>query len=141
MKAVLLLLLSLAAFAALSLSMDRHAREVLGATPSPGRRQAWRVTGWCLLALALLLGVAGWGRGVGVVEWTAALSAVSVPWVMLVLPRLADRRRGAARRVAAPLPPFDGAAPAGLAGRLWRGLRLGAVLGMPVFMLWAFLRA
>lgn len=140
MMAMALVLVCAAAFAALALGMDRHAREVLGAAPSAGRRVALRVAGWGLLACALLISVAGWGRSVGLVEWLAVLTFAAVPLVMLVLPHFAGRRA-----VVSPRKPTSAVRTAeawrSLPWKLWRALHLTALLALPLFMLWAFMQA
>lgn len=138
MMTAALMLVSVAAFAALALGMDRHARDVLGRAPSPARRVALRVIGWALLGLALALGMAGWGQTVGVAEWTAALTAATVPLVMLVLPRFAGRGAATTRRNPAPAELPDALAPRSMPGRAWRRLRLAGLIALPLFMVWAF---
>ena len=53
---LLALTLSFAAFAALSLAMEKHQQDLHGkAAAAPARRTQWRVLGWALLVIAFLM--------------------------------------------------------------------------------------
>lgn len=140
MMTAALVLVSLAAFAAMALGMARHAKDVLGHAPSPTLCTALRAVGWVLLAVALALGMAGWGHTVGVVEWTAALTAVALPLAMLVLPRFASGAAATRRRQLAQAELPDLSAPRGMPGRVWRWLRIAGLITLPMFLVWAFMQ-
>lgn len=146
---IVVLMIALAGFVALALGMDRHAREVLGAAPSPARRKALRAAGWTALASALALCLWIWGGSVGAVEWFAVLSAVAVPWVLLGLPRWAERTRAAtpvrrpvrAPHAASPAAPTAAIVPAGGRRRALRIAGRALLLAWPVVFLWALVQA
>ncbi len=70
----LVLTVSLAGFACLALSMDRHQRDQFG-RPLPVRlTRALRWLGWLLVALALPLAARGLGMGFGLVAWSGHVS-------------------------------------------------------------------
>ncbi|WP_233238246.1 DUF3325 domain-containing protein [Bordetella sp. LUAb4] len=62
---VLTLLISLAAFAALALAMDRHQEDLFGRALAPGVTRLLRILGWAglLLALWVIVGRQGWALG------------------------------------------------------------------------------
>lgn len=145
--AIALLVVTTFAFAALALAlgMERHAKDVLGVVPAPRRRLGLRIAGWVLLAVAMALGMLGWGATVGVVEWTGAMTVATVPLVMLVLPYYSRRYRHRHRRSAAPAIPASGAefvefgaARCSLSARLWRGVRVLVLVALPAGIAWAF---
>ncbi|MFT3690962.1 DUF3325 domain-containing protein [Paenirhodobacter sp.] len=68
------LLLALAGFAGLALSMERHQRDQFGHLLMPGRTRALRWLGWGLIGLALPVAVGGLGTGFGLVAWTGHIS-------------------------------------------------------------------
>lgn len=80
----LALALCLAAFAALSVAMERHHAQVFGAGASAVRRQALRVLGWALLFAALWASVVTFGWGTGLVAWCAGLTTAGllVAWLL-----------------------------------------------------------
>lgn len=140
MTASVLVVVSVLAFTALALSMDRHARDVFGTAPSTARRWAMRATGWVLLGAALVLGMLGWGKSVGAVEWTAALSAAAVPLVFLVLPRFAARGEAKPRRMPDPAATVETPAARSVPARLWRALCMSGLVALPMLMAWALMQ-
>lgn len=78
-------------WAALCLSMSRHAREVLQREPSPLQRHLLRAAGWLALTAALLMVTSQGGWPIGTVEWLGMLTASAVSFVLLLsyYPRLA----------------------------------------------------
>lgn len=71
MNALIVLALSYAAMAAVSLSMERHQEQVYGkAFPA----MALRLGGWALLAVALVPAIAAWGTSVGILAWLGFLT-------------------------------------------------------------------
>ena len=78
-------------WAALSLSMSRHAREALQREPSPLQRHLLRAAGWLALAAGLCMSAARTGWPIGTVEWFGMLTASGVSFVLLLsyYPRLA----------------------------------------------------
>ena len=87
----LVLALSYAGFAALCLSMNRHARDVLKRELADIQRLSLRVAGLGFLAASLLLATSRSGWPLGVVEWFGLLTAGAVSFVLLLtyLPRAA----------------------------------------------------
>ena len=76
--------LAYAGLAALSLAMNRHAREVFQRELADGARLALRGAGGCLLVVSLILTAAGSGWPVGTVEWFGMLTASAVACVLLL---------------------------------------------------------
>lgn len=78
-------------WAALCLSMSRHARELLQREPTPLQRHLLRTAGWIALTVSLLMAAARAGWPVGTVEWFGMLTASAVSFVLLLTyyPRLA----------------------------------------------------
>ncbi len=72
MNALIVLALSYAAMAAVSLSMERHQQQVFGKPVS--RPVALRLGGWALLAVALVPAIGAWGTSVGIVAWLGMLT-------------------------------------------------------------------
>jgi hypothetical protein len=83
--------LSYAGFAALSLAMNRHARDVLQRELPSTQRLALRIAGCGSLAMSLYLMITHTGWPVGVVEWFGMLTAGAVSFALLLsyLPRIA----------------------------------------------------
>ncbi len=79
--------LSLAGFAALSLAMDRHHRQVWHRAPSRGLRLLLRAAGTLALAASLAACIAQSGAGVGVVAWFGLLSAAAAVVALLLAHR------------------------------------------------------
>lgn len=78
-------------WAALSLAMSRHAREVLQREPSPLQRHLLRAAGWTALTMSLFFAAARAGWAIGTVEWFGMLTAGAASFVLLLTyhPRLA----------------------------------------------------
>ncbi|WP_159910703.1 DUF3325 domain-containing protein [Pantoea sp. 18069] len=115
---IAILLVSLAGLAALALATERHAEHLLRRVPAPHWRLLARVTGWLLLALALALGIAWLGTGVGITLWLGWLSIAALalvfafpkwPWQPQVRAKPARPARAAkpaaAAQAAPPAPP------------------------------------
>ncbi|MCX5462701.1 DUF3325 domain-containing protein [Alcaligenes parafaecalis] len=77
---------SLAGFICLALASDRQGEFLLHHTPSQRERLLFRVLGWPLLVLALVLCIQGWGASMGVVSWLGWLTVAGagltfyLPW-------------------------------------------------------------
>lgn len=86
MNALIVLALSYAAMAAVSLSMGRHQQQVLG---KPVAGLALRLGGWALLAVALVPAIAAWGVSVGLLAWLGLLTfaALGIGLQMSYAPR------------------------------------------------------
>lgn len=101
-----MLLSSTGGFLALALASEKPGAALMGHQPAPAQRWGLRLLGWPLLALALALGVIGWGPGVGGVTWLGWLAAAGAGLVF-ALPYW-ERARAAPpareRRAAAPVP-------------------------------------
>jgi len=84
-------MLSYAGFSALCLAMERHHQQMLGNTPSAGRKVQLRMAGWALLGFSLWASVMSAGWAMGLVRWTAVLmgSAVLLVWLLPYRPRWA----------------------------------------------------
>ncbi|WP_395397844.1 DUF3325 domain-containing protein [Novosphingobium sp. BL-8A] len=74
MSHFLAILLSLAGFVALALSMTRHQRDLAGRTLAKERALAARYIGGLLLTAAFVLDIGAFGGGYGTVAWCAHLS-------------------------------------------------------------------
>src|SRR5262249_9872458 len=83
--------LAYAGWAALSLAMGRHYRQIAGRAPARSLAIGLRLTGFAPLALSLMACVATSGWGVGIVAWFGVLSATGLAWIGLLAatPRLA----------------------------------------------------
>lgn len=88
---MLALLLSVAGFAALALSMPRHHRDLFGRPPSPRRARALFIAGWVQLIAALMPCIAASGWTIGLTVWFGTLSVAGFA-VALVM-TLAARRK------------------------------------------------
>jgi hypothetical protein len=79
-------LMALAGFAALSLSMQRHARqaEVPAWLPRPG---LLRWTGWAFLALSVLIRLPTPAWRIGIVEWVGELGLAALVVVLTLFYR------------------------------------------------------
>jgi hypothetical protein len=86
MTALIVLALSYAAMAAVSLSMARHQEQAAG--KAFGARSL-RLGGWALLAVALVPALAAWGTSVGILAWLGMLTfaALGVGLQMTYSPR------------------------------------------------------
>ena len=67
------LLLTLAGFVLLALSLPRHHRDMFGTTPPEPRSRWLRATGWALLALSPIASITVFGWAVGLVFWVGGL--------------------------------------------------------------------
>lgn len=89
------LLLTYAGFAALSLAMPRHHRQLRPARALPNQRERalYRLAGWSALGLAALASVLGWGPAIGAVAYFGVLSAAALTLTLLLAyaPRWAGR--------------------------------------------------
>ncbi|UNK43037.1 DUF3325 domain-containing protein [Luteimonas sp. S4-F44] len=95
---VLATLLAAAGFAALALAMDRHHAAVIGGTPTPARRRAFRWAGGFVLTLAAWACVHIWGPAQGAVGlWgvASAGAATVLLWLRWREPARAARPRSA----------------------------------------------
>ncbi len=85
---VLILGVAFAGFGALCLSMERHARQLLGAVPG----QVWQliaaVSGWGLLTLSLVLSLMHYSISVGLTAWFGflAMAATSIGLLLTYAP-------------------------------------------------------
>lgn len=129
-----ILLISLAGFAALALATERHAEHLLRRVPAPQWRLLARVIGWALLAIALALGIASMGTGVGITLWLGWLSIAALalvfafpkwPWQ----PQQRSAARPARAAQAAALPPAP--------PRARRWVAAGLLAAVPVVFLLA----
>ena len=80
----LCLVLSFWGFAAISASMDRHAREIFSAPGSPRARRLRLATGYVLLALALPPAIAAHGLSIGIAVWFGVLALASTALALLL---------------------------------------------------------
>jgi len=74
-------LIGYAGFSALCLAMEKHAAELLGRKPGHTALRVFRIGGWSLLVLSLVLAVQMRGWAHGLVEWIAVLMAGVTLWV------------------------------------------------------------
>lgn len=70
-------LLSLLAFGALALAMDRHQEDIFGRALAPGRVRTLRAAGWLALGAALAWAVREHGWSLGLIAWTGHISAAA----------------------------------------------------------------
>ncbi|TCM15689.1 uncharacterized protein DUF3325 [Novosphingobium sp. PhB165] len=89
MTHVLGILLALAGFWALAVSMPRHQRDLAGRTLAKSHAFTARWAGWALLAAALAVDIAGLGGGYGLVAWCAHLTVGA--WLTVALLHLPKR--------------------------------------------------
>ena len=74
-------------FTALCLAMEKHQLELYGkARASVQRMRVWRIVGWLLLALSLLICVRVDGWNIGPVYWLGALSVSALLLAFWLLP-------------------------------------------------------
>lgn len=71
---LLCLIAALAGFAALSMGMSRHQRDVLGKALPRKTTRGLKVAGWVSLACAWAFATAGEGAAMGAVYWLGALT-------------------------------------------------------------------
>ena len=86
-------LLSMLAFGALALAMDRHQEDIFGRALARGRTQALRTAGWLVLGATLALAVREQGWSLGLITWTGHISA-SAGIVFVGLVAIGRRRAG-----------------------------------------------
>lgn len=117
-------------FGALALATDRQGELLLGRLPAPRWRRLARITGWALLAVALVISIILWGSGVGITLFLGWLTIAGAALVFAIprwsrLPQRAPRparKAGAAVGSKAALG-ADGATAAGATATLARQLR------------------
>jgi len=71
---LLCLLTALLGFAALSMGMSRHQRDVLGKALPAARTRSVKLAGWLLLAASWAAAIASDGAALGSVYWLGALT-------------------------------------------------------------------
>src|SRR5690606_38697707 len=83
--------LTFSGFTALSLAMNRHARDVLRRELPIRQRRALRIAGFAILGISLWLAAQATGWSVGTVEWFGMLSvsAVALALALTYAPRIA----------------------------------------------------
>jgi hypothetical protein len=91
---ILCLVLCFWGFAAISASMERHAKDIFAAAGSPRVRRLRLSTGYVLLALALLPAIAGHGLSIGIAVWFGFLAMASTALALIL-----SWRPGILRRV------------------------------------------
>jgi hypothetical protein len=69
MTEAITLILAIIGFAASSLSMHKHHRDVLGMPPSPLRAKMFLYSGWTVLGLSVLISLREHGWSLGIVVW------------------------------------------------------------------------
>ncbi|MDR2031319.1 MAG: DUF3325 domain-containing protein [Azoarcus sp.] len=87
---VLCFVLCLWGFAAISASMDRHARDIFATAVSPRLRRLRLLAGYGLLALALPVAIAAHGLSIGISVWFGflALAGTALALILSRWPRL-----------------------------------------------------
>lgn len=81
---LLALTLAFAGFAGLSLSMDRHHRQVWRRTPARRASVLYRALGIALIGGALGAAAAAWGLSVGIVAWLGLLTVAALAVALLL---------------------------------------------------------
>ena len=85
------ILLFIAAFTLLSLSISRHYSQVTNSRQRLNKKQVWlfRFNGYCLIVLAMYLAISAWGVTLGLVYCcgTAMLVALTVSLILSYRPR------------------------------------------------------
>ena len=89
----LILALTLIGFAALSASMNRHAKQISNRSShiaSPGIRRLRLMVGWHLLALALYPAIKTYGISIGIAVWIGflAISATAIALLLSCRPKM-----------------------------------------------------
>lgn len=74
----------LAGLGALSLSLDRHARDFFQRPPASRQRLGLRLAGWILLALSLPMTSTAWHDGIGLVTWFGLLTTAGLSWMAVL---------------------------------------------------------
>jgi len=87
------LILSLAGFSALALSMTKHHRDLIGRPLPKARKLVLSVAGSALLAASLIPAIIGQGISIGLVLWlgVATIAALAVAMGLTYGPRLSQR--------------------------------------------------
>jgi hypothetical protein len=80
----LIFILCTLGFALLSASMERHARQVFGTSPTRRSQLVRTLCGWAVLALALIPALDAYGISIGISVWVGFL-AVAATLVALLL--------------------------------------------------------
>ncbi|AET94151.1 MULTISPECIES: DUF3325 domain-containing protein [Caballeronia] len=82
------------AFAFLAISMDRHQTALFGREFADGRSRAFRIAGWCGLALALrfVVGNEGWALGLVTYSGCTSLAAGLVYGGLILYERVAHHQ-------------------------------------------------
>lgn len=70
--------LAFAAFSAIALGTERHAKQVFGRQPAPAARHTLTTAGWVLLLASIVPALAARGPSIGSLAWLGYLSAASV---------------------------------------------------------------
>lgn len=78
------LLLAVAGFALLALSLAKHHRDLLGKIPSRTAERSLRAGGWLLLGASLLACISAAGVSIGLVLWTAVLTVAAIAVALLI---------------------------------------------------------
>lgn len=81
------MLLSLAAWLALALAMERHQRDVLGRAIAGAHARWLRVAGWMLLAASPVPMILYWGALTGLSLWGALISLTALALVLAITAR------------------------------------------------------
>ncbi|RKW38241.1 MAG: DUF3325 domain-containing protein [Lautropia sp.] len=92
---LLLLALTLPAFVALMLAMERHQEDLLGHSLSAVATRWLRLAGWGLLALALVPAIRLQGLALGLVSWVGHLTLAA--WGVYLALVVVERRRALAK--------------------------------------------
>lgn len=78
---------ALSGFIALSVAMERHAKQLLHRSLTPRTRLFIRIAGWLLLAVALLQSISSWSYDIGIVAWLGWLTVAGMA-LIFTLPRV-----------------------------------------------------
>jgi hypothetical protein len=71
-------------FAAISASMERHAKDIFAAAGSPRTRRLRLLAGYALLALALPPAIAEHGLSIGIAAWFGFLAIASTALALIL---------------------------------------------------------
>ena len=91
------LVISIAGFAALALSMHKHHRDVFGTAPTRGRTLTLQGIGWLLLSASVSICIAHSGWSIGLVLWIGLLTFAALTVALLLTYALPSVRRSSAR--------------------------------------------
>ncbi|MDR1064596.1 MAG: DUF3325 domain-containing protein [Azoarcus sp.] len=81
---LLCLVLCFWGFAAISASMERHAKDIFAAAGSPRTRRLRLLAGYALLALALPPAIVGHGLSIGIAVWFGFLALASTALALVL---------------------------------------------------------